>query len=147
MKVELLLKWSAGVCLQLRRRRSLGDDSESSTDGAIEVTPLLSSDEWAAEAARLEQAGAWRAALRARYRQLVGVLIERKLLSDLPGRTPGEFRVELAEKAPSVDPEFTAVTAMFEAAWFGDVPTGSQQVEQLRRLGEEVLAGEKRTRS
>ncbi len=125
------------VIVRLRRgRRANGPTSdEDGADGDVEITPLRSTDQWRAEAERLEAAGRWREALRARYRSVIGLLIDRQLLADLPGRTPGEHRVELAEAVPTAAPPFDAATSLFESAWYGDEPTDAGRPRALPGAG------------
>jgi hypothetical protein len=82
---------------------------------------------WLAEAEALEAAGSWKEALRARYRGLVSELIGRRHLRDVPGRTTGEFRVELAGSAPAASPPFDHASALFDRAWYGDEPTAAPE--------------------
>lgn len=128
------------VVVRIRRgSRVDGGDDDGDDGGDIEVTPLRSTSEWASEAERLETAGEWRPAMRARYRELVGVLIDRELLADVPGRTPGEHRVELAIAASTAAPPFDAATAMFQASWYGDVVTGGDDLARFRELAGSVV--------
>ena len=130
-----------GIVQVRRGRRADGtDDGDTAEAGDIEITPLRSADQWRAEAERLEAAGRWRDALRARYRSTVGLLIDRELLDDLPGRTPGEHRIELAAAVPAAGPPFDTATTLFEASWYGHRPTDADDVEQFRELADHVSA-------
>ncbi len=97
-------------------------------------------DEWRAAAADLEAQGQWRAALRCRYRALVAELAGRGVLDDLPGKTTGEERVEVAQAMPSVGDRFGEATALFDEAWYGDAPTGPAEAARLKDLSAAVLA-------
>jgi hypothetical protein len=97
--------------------------------------------EWRAEADRLERAGQWRAALRCRYRALVAELGARGLVDEIPGRTAGEYRADVAANAPLVADAFSGATALFEHAWYGGVTTGADDAEAFRSLERRVLAG------
>jgi hypothetical protein len=97
-------------------------------------------NEWRAEAADLEAQGQWRAALRCRYRALVAELAGRGVLDDLPGKTTGEERVEVAHAMPSVGEHFDEATALFDEAWYGDAPTGPAEAARLKDLSAAVLA-------
>ncbi|MCU0268769.1 MAG: DUF4129 domain-containing protein [Acidimicrobiales bacterium] len=107
----------------------------------VDIEPRRSADEWRHEAERLEALGEWKQALRARYRVLVGELLERRVVDDVPGRTTGEYRHEVTAAAPAVAGAFTAASDLFEQAWYGDVPTGEAENRRFRELAEQVLAG------
>lgn len=100
--------------------------------------------DWHAEAERLEELGDWKAALRCRYRALVAELVDREVLRDAPGRTAGEYRIELRNHAPEVAIPFAGASELFERAWYGDLPTGSAESEQFRDLADDVLVGARR---
>ena len=93
----------------------------------VEVEERRSVTAWLDLAREHEAAGEWREALRCRYRALVGGLIERRLLRDVPGRTAGEFRRELATTAPAVAAPFADASELFEEAWYGNRPTGPEE--------------------
>jgi hypothetical protein len=99
-----------------------------------------SSTDWELDAERFEATGQWKDGLRCRYRALVATLIDRDMLRDVPGRTSGEFRVELAEHAPeSAVAAFSGASELFERAWYGDVPTGPAESELFRARADEAL--------
>jgi hypothetical protein len=103
--------------------------------------PRRSAVNWRAEAERLEAEGNWKDALRCRYRSLVMELIERDVLRDVPGRTAGEYRVELREHAPTAATAFSGASELFERAWYGDLPTGATENERFQVLARDVLVG------
>lgn len=94
--------------------------------------------EWRAEADALEADGAWKPALRCRYRALVGDLIAAGLLEDVPGRTTGEYRRDLAVRAPDRSSAFAEATEIFELAWYADRPTGPEQGRRFQDLALQV---------
>lgn len=94
--------------------------------------------EWLAEADRLEAAGDWKAGLRARYRALVGGLIAEQILRDIPGRTTGEYRVEMRRVAAPVAVAFSEASDLFERAWYGDEPTGAAESRQFSELAAHI---------
>jgi hypothetical protein len=97
--------------------------------------------DWRAEADGLERTGDWRGALRARYRALVADLGARGLVDEIPGRTSGEYRVDVAANAPLVAEDFARATALFELAWYGGVATGAGDADSFRSLERRVLDG------
>lgn len=97
--------------------------------------------DWLADAAAYEQAGAWRDAVRCRYRALVAELAGRGILDEVPGTTAGEYRQVVSRRAPTVGRPFGQASELFERAWYGDEPGGAQEAGQLRRLADDVLTG------
>jgi len=105
------------------------------------VTGRRTAGEWRAEAEAHEAARRWRAGLRCRYRALVAELAERGLVDDVPGRTAGEYRAEVRERAPEVAEPFAGATDLFEQAWYGSRPTGGDEAAAFERLAGRVVAG------
>ncbi len=132
--VFLLVRLRGGASL---RRRERDDDPLFVT----ELEALRTPREWVTEAERLEGRGEWKAALRARFRALLGQLIDRGVLRDLPGRTTGEYRVELARSVPAVAADFQEASGLFDAAWYGDEPTGADENRRFVVLAEQVITG------
>ena len=97
--------------------------------------------DWRAAAARHEAAGEWRDALRCRYRALVADLAARGLVDEIPGRTTGEYRAEVAESVPAADRDFGVATDLFERAWYGAADAGPDENERLRGAADRVLQG------
>ena len=87
---------------------------------------------------RFEAEQRWREAMRARYRELIRELVDDRVLVDVPGRTTGEYRAELAAARPPAAPAFDALTELFEIAWYGGRPTGATQHQQFRQLAAAV---------
>jgi hypothetical protein len=98
-----------------------------------------SAAEWRAEAEAQERAGAWREAVRSRYRALVADLAARGLVEEVPGRTAGEYRRELGRALPEAATDFAGATELFEVAWYGRSGTGAGEAAHLRDLSERVL--------
>lgn len=133
---------AAVVVLVVRFGRGMTRDPEREAVGAgAGAGRRRSAADWRADAERLERAGAWRSAMRCRYRALVADLATRGLLDEIPGRTAGEYRTELATNAPLVAGDFSDVTALFEAAWYGGLPAGADDADRFRSLEQRVLAG------
>jgi hypothetical protein len=100
---------------------------------------------WRAAAEAFEARGAWREAVHARYGELVAELVDRQLLVDLPGRTSGEHRAELAAVAPALAEPFGVATDVFERAWYTDAPAGAHDVAAIRAAAGAVLGAAVRT--
>lgn len=100
--------------------------------------------DWRLAAEECEQEGRWKEALLCRYRALVGELVDASLIPDIPGRTPGEYRLDLAESLPPGADEFGEATDLFEEAWYADRPTGPDENSRFRQLSESVVVEAKR---
>jgi hypothetical protein len=101
---------------------------------------------WLKDAERFEARGEWKQALRCRFRALVGELIELGALRDLPGRTTGEYRVEMRAFAPAASDAFVGATDLFERAWYGDEATGPEQNARFRDLADRSVTGARAAR-
>jgi hypothetical protein len=98
-----------------------------------------SAAEWRAEAEAQERTGAWREAVRSRYRALVADLAARGLVEEVPGRTAGEYRREVGRALPAAASDFAGATELFEVAWYGRADTGPPEAAHLRDLSDRVL--------
>ena len=125
------------VVAVVRRRVPRPDVDEPVTEAEIEHRRTAS--EWERDAERLEREGAWKDALRARYRNLVRTLVDRRQLPDVAGRTTGELRADLHRTTPGADDAFDSASLLFELAWYADVPTGEDENRRFRDLGARVL--------
>jgi hypothetical protein len=125
------------VFLLVRLARTLQGDRRETVD--VSVVERRPARDWLREAEELEAQGSWRDGLRCRYRALVGELVERRVLRDVPGRTAGEFRREVADATPSAEGDFGGATDLFEAAWYGHRDTGEPESRAFKDLADEVL--------
>jgi hypothetical protein len=116
------------------RRRPATDDVD------VEVTERRSVSAWEAEAARLEAAGEWKPALRARFRALVERLAGDGVVPDVPGRTSGEYRLDVRVARPEGADDFARAAELFERAWYGDLPTGPGEAAEFAEHADRVLA-------
>ena len=101
--------------------------------------PSRTAAAWRAEAAAHEAARRWRDALRCRYRALLAELAGRGLLAEIPGRTSGEYRRDVASVVPAAASAFDGATDLFEQAWYGDRPTGREEQAAFDALARRVL--------
>ena len=123
----------------LAARFSRGLTPSPEVAAAVPAGRRRSAAEWRAEAEAQERAGAWREAVRSRYRALVADLASRGLVEEVPGRTAGEYRREVGHALPDAATEFAGATELFEVAWYGRSPTGAGEAAQLRDLSDRVL--------
>jgi hypothetical protein len=110
----------------------------------IDIEEDRPADVWRADAEQAEASGQWKLALRARYRWLLGELIDREMLVNVPGRTPGEYRTDMARVLPNQAAAFATATDLFERAWYGNEPTGPDENHRFRSCAEQVLAAAER---
>jgi hypothetical protein len=106
---------------------------------AVPVGRRRSAADWRADAEAQERAGAWREAVRSRYRALVADLAARGLVEEVPGRTAGEYRRQVGRALPEAATDFAGATELFEVAWYGRSSTGAGDAAHLRDLADRVL--------
>jgi hypothetical protein len=111
---------------------------ERHTAAPVRIEVRRGSQDWTAEAERLEAQGEWKAAMRCRYRALTSELVAEQLVQDLPGRTSGEYRDDLSTTLPDARDDFGAASELFERAWYGDRPTGADERDRFRQHATEV---------
>ncbi len=110
-------------------------------------------DRWRRLAADARSAGDHREAVRCEYRALIGDLARAGYVDEIPGRTSGEERDQVAEIAPrlgdvgrDVARQFDVAADTFDEAWFDDgVVTASDDDRFLaaeRAVLDVVLSGE-----
>ena len=128
----------AGVGL-LAARFSRGLTPSPEVAAALPGVRRRSAAEWRAEADARERSGAWREAVRSRYRALVADLAARGLVEEVPGRTAGEYRREVGRAVPAAAADFAGATELFEVAWYGRGDTGPREAAHLRDLSDRVL--------
>jgi hypothetical protein len=109
-------------------------------DVGVEADEERPADAWRRAAEDAEAAGEWKIALRARYRWLLGELFERQLLTNVPGRTPGEYRNDVARVLAGSASDFAQATDLFEHAWYGNESTGADENRRFRDCAQRVIA-------
>lgn len=130
-----LLIW---LVVRYRRFRAPDDATPEST---VVLDPHRSADDWRSEAQRREADGQWREAIRAEYRAMVGDLVDADLLPDVPGRTAGEYRLDVSRGLPELTEPFDAATDLFEPVWYSDLVPTRAGLDLMRDLAARVDAG------
>lgn len=95
---------------------------------------------WRSEADRLATERRFDEAVRARYRAVLADLIAAGVLEDVPGRTPGEYRVEFGAAVPGRRRAFDEMTDRFEVIWYGPAHAGRDDLAAFVAAEEAVLA-------
>ncbi len=127
------------IVVSVRVGRGVTGEGGAPIAGA--VIARRSAADWRAEADERERAGDWRGGLRCRYRALVAELAERGLVDEVPGRTAGEYRREVADAVPVAAVDFAGATELFELAWYGHRVTGADDAVRFDALAGRVLTG------
>ncbi|HET9060521.1 MAG TPA: DUF4129 domain-containing protein [Acidimicrobiales bacterium] len=110
--------------------------------GSLRVTeevPPRTWRQWLEEAERLAAQGAYREAMRCRYRGVVAALAEAGTVQEVPGRTAGAYQRLVAEADPAIAPAFSEVTSRFERSWYGEVGVAEDDDRDLEGLARRVL--------
>ncbi|MEO2106551.1 MAG: hypothetical protein ABGZ36_13005 [Actinomycetota bacterium] len=115
-------------------------DDDSGKLSEAEAEHRRRASEWAREAQDHEGRGEWKLAMRARYRELVRTLVDRKQVADLAGLTTRELLQDVATTTPGATADFESACMLFELPWYADVPTGPVENARIRSLSEAVLA-------
>jgi hypothetical protein len=55
-----------------------------------------------------------------------------------PGRTTGEYIIELSENVPRASTSFTNASRLFERVWYGNADPATSDVQQFRSYSDEV---------
>lgn len=123
------------IVVGLARLRPSGDAGEA----AVSLEGRDASD-WRAEAADHEAAGAWRAAVRCRYRELLAELVAAGRVDDVPGRTPREYLAQASASEAGLHEPVAVATGAFEAAWYTDAPVGPDDAARVAAAADDVRA-------
>jgi hypothetical protein len=97
----------------------------------VVIDGRVSAVEWRRLASVAASEGRWRESLRCRYRAMVSELDDGDLLTEVPGSTTGEERVEIARTAPGASGDFASATAMFDGVWYGGEDADASDVERF----------------
>lgn len=147
--VLALLATVAWLVVLVARQRRAGSDEDEDEDldedlDATVAERIVDHDRpparWRRAAGEHRSAGRWRDAVRCEYRALVGDLARAGFVDEIPGRTSGEERRQVARLAPDVAARFDEAADVFDEAWFGDVVVTPDDDARFRRAAEAVLA-------
>ena len=157
--VVLVVALVAVAVWAVARRGSLGrvgDDDDADADLDEDLDGVASPraidhetppDRWRRRAAEARAGGDLREAVRCEYRALVGDLARAGHVDEIPGRTSGEERAQLAELAPGlgergrdVVERFGVAADTFDAAWFDDAEVTADDDERFLAAARAVLA-------
>ncbi|MEP1126032.1 MAG: DUF4129 domain-containing protein [Ilumatobacter sp.] len=137
-----------------RSRAGDGDDGEAlDVDEAIDevvdsriIDRETPPDRWRRLAQEARSAGDHREAVRCQYRALIGDLARAGYVDEIPGRTSGEEREQVAEIAPrlgdlgrDVARQFSAAADTFDQAWFDDGEVTASDDERFLAAERAVL--------
>jgi Domain of unknown function (DUF4129) len=126
------------VVVLLRSIRRVPRRTAPEPELSVEEAARRSASDWRTDAERFEAEQRWREAMRARYRELVRMLVDDGALVDVPGRTTGEYERELAAARPAAADAFRVLTALFEDVWYGGQPATAEQQQRFRALAAHV---------
>ncbi len=138
--IVIALLLAGAAWLVLRYVRSATPDVTHMPGSSTARAQPRTARDWLDEAAVHEANGAWRLAIRARYRALIARLGERGVVTERPGRTAGEYNADVAAHAPQASGAFRAATSTFERAWYGHEQPTEHDVAEFREHAERVTA-------
>jgi len=128
------------VVVVIRLTRTMRSGAGRRREPSAPLVTKRTARAWRREAEDHERTGAWRQALRCRYRALLAELIDRSVVADVAGRTAGEYRAEARRRLPSLGEPFSGATDLFEAAWYGNEAVGPDEARRFQALADEALA-------
>lgn len=127
------------------------DEDLDATEDLDEELPRIIDEErppdrWRRRAEEHRAHGEFRDSIRCEYRALVGDLARAGFVDEIPGRTSGEERSQVADIAPDASPvaaRFAAAADLFDRAWFdtqpeapiSQDPSSSDPISQGRTIG------------
>jgi len=94
--------------------------------------------EYRAEAIALAQRGAWREAVRARFRAIIRELEERGVMDPRPGRTAGEVVHDGGAAVPAIAAQLRAAADVFNAIWYGGRPAAEPSYRRVTEADDAV---------
>ena len=98
-------------------------DTDESVDEEVDARIIdheTPPERWRRMAVEHREAGRYRESVRCEYRALVGDLARAGFVDEIPGRTSGEEREQVAEIAPGISAAFGVAADTFDVAWFDD---------------------------
>jgi hypothetical protein len=106
----------------------------------VTVAPVRRPDEWVAEARAARDRGAIADAVRFGYRAVVASLARRGDLDEVPGRTVGEYRRQVAARAPERTASFAAASEVFERVWYARRAATQDDVDAVLDVADHLVA-------
>lgn len=120
----------ARVVMVMRR----GGDTEQGP--AVTVTRPRRPAEWLADARAARDRGERAEAVRCAYRAVVALLAERGAVEEVPGRTVGEYRRQVASRAPQHTAPFAEASDVFERIWYARRPAADDDVQRVLTIAD-----------
>jgi len=124
-----------------RRRRADEEDDVDAGEVALDVDASTDPEALRDTRRRSEAQRDYKQAVLFSYRALVVTVMRAGLAPNVPGRTTGELRRDVADAVPAVDADFDAATTIFEVAWFSDHSSTPADLDRLDALAAAVLRG------
>jgi hypothetical protein len=132
--------------LMVRALRAVRPASSQPSDRLRSGTePRRDPRRWLEAAELWSASGDHRRAVRARYQGLLARMIVRRVATERPGRTSGEYRELLAEAIDVETSVLEEVTRVFEESWYGGVTVDGATYERFTRCCEQIEAAPVRT--
>jgi hypothetical protein len=141
------LGWLAKAWFDGRSPAVSGDEDDDELDEDLdeEIVARIIDHEtpperWRRAAAEHRAAGRYREAIRCEYRGLVGDLARAGFVDEIPGRTSGEEREQIADLAPRMARDFEVAADLFDEAWFNDDDVLAEHDRRFVDSSQAVLA-------
>lgn len=128
------------VLVVLRLTRTMRKGGRVRFENHVQASMRQTGKVWRQEAEAHERAGAWRLALRCRYRAFLADLVDRDVIADIPGRTAGEYRDEVQNRYTRIAEPLKGMTDLFQGSWYGNESVGADEAQLFQELANQVLA-------
>lgn len=136
----------AGVLVVVRATRGLRRGAVADQGPpAVRVARRAAAD-WLGDARAAREAGELAEAVRCGYRAVVAGLAREGALEEVPGRTVGEYRAQVAHEGPAHLPAFERASEVFERVWYARRPASDQDVVAVLAVADEATARHERGR-
>lgn len=126
------------VVVLVRAFRGLRRGGDLATTPAVTIVTPRRPQEWLADARAARERGDRAEAVRCAYRAVVAFLAARGDLDEVPGRTVGEYRQQLAGTAPARVTSFARASDVFERVWYARRPATDDDVDRVLAVAGEL---------
>jgi hypothetical protein len=130
-----------GVLVLVRATRGLRRGAVAPGGPAAVVVTRRPATEWLDDARAARSAGDLAEAVRCGYRAVVAGLARRGAVEEVPGRTVGEYRAQVARSRPDEAADFGRASEVFERVWYARRDASPDDVDVVLGVAEATAGG------
>jgi hypothetical protein len=135
-----------GLAVAVRALQGTRRGATASDGPAAVVVSRRPPADWLADARAAQAAGDLGEAVRCGYRAVVASLAGAGALEEVPGRTVGEYRTQVADHRPDRLDDFTRASDVFERVWYARRPATGDDVRAVVTVAEALADGRRGSR-